>query len=115
MFVNRSEISVQEAKGRAHLGDLESAAELYRSSLAANLSLRNAANYRAQLAATLAAAGDMQQAVAEGAAVLSALEIAKILSPRTLGELRLVRRAAATLRGGDSFNDRYDQAVGAMA
>lgn len=114
-FVNRSEIAVHEAKGHLYLGDPGSAAGLYRTSLEAQLSPRNGAIYRAELAATLAAIGDVTGAVAEGMTVLPALDGGQIASPRTVSELRVVRQAAAQHRSGDEFCARYDQMAGVSA
>lgn len=107
-FVNSSEIAVQEARGRLFLGDSAAASTLYRRSLEATLSDRNSANYRAQLAASLAASGDVTSAVTEGMIVLSALE-GGITSPRTLAVLQPVRRIAALDRRGKDFCAYYDQ------
>lgn len=112
-FVNMSEIGVHEAKGRSYLGDPGSAAELYRRSLDANLSMRNNANYRAQLAAALAASGDLPAAVAEGMAVLPRFSDRSIVSPRTVSELRTVREGASHDRSFRVFCARYDQAMAA--
>ena len=109
-FVTHQEIRVQEAKGRAYLGDQASAIALYRESLNnPNLSPRNRLNYRAQLAAALAIAGDTTAALHEGAAVLPALET-RVASPRTVRELAPVR-AAAEQRGYTDFCARYDKAT----
>ncbi len=106
-FATASEITIHEAKGRSYLGDLDTAAMLYRDSLKeSELSPRNRANYRAQLAATLALRGDATEAISEGLAVLPALE-GQVASPRTITELRPVRRAAQDRRD-DEFRDRYD-------
>lgn len=114
-FVNRSEITVHEAKGRAYLGDPAAAANLYRTSLDEQLSARNGANYRAQLATALAASGDLVGALAEGMSVLPALGEGRITSPRTIAELHGLRRAAATHRGGSEFCACYDRVAGVSA
>jgi hypothetical protein len=63
-FVNSSEIAVAEAKGQMYLGAPEAAVRLYEQSLTDDgLSPRNRVNYRAQLAAALAATGDQAAAV----------------------------------------------------
>ena len=108
-FVNSSEIAVAEAKGQMYLGAPEAAVRLYHQSLTDDgLSPRNRVNYRAQLAAALAATGDKAEAVSEGLAVLPALET-DVASPRTLRELAPVR-AAAEQAGDEEFCVRYDQA-----
>jgi hypothetical protein len=108
-FVSSSEIAVAEAKGQVYLGAPAAAVPLYEQSLAdASLSPRNRANYRAQLAAALAAAGDKIAAISEGLAVLPALET-NVASPRTLRELAPVRRVAEET-GDEEFCARYDQA-----
>lgn len=106
-FATASEITVHEAKGRSYLGDQDAASHLYRASLEEpGLSPRNRVNYRAQLAAALAARGDAAEAISEGLAVLPALE-GQVTSPRTVAELRPVRQAAQN-RKNDEFCDRYD-------
>jgi transcriptional regulator with XRE-family HTH domain len=108
-FVSSSEIAVAEAKGQVYLGAPAAAVPLYEQSLAdASLSPRNRVNYRAQLAAALAAAGDKAAAVSEGLAVLPALET-NVASPRTLRELAPVRSVAEET-GDEEFCVRYDQA-----
>jgi hypothetical protein len=109
-FVNVSEITVHEAKGRLYLGDPTAAAELYRASLEdPELPPRNRVNYHAQLAAALARAGDAAGALREGLAVLPTLE-GPVASPRTLLELMPVRSAAQTA-GAEEFCVRFDQAA----
>jgi hypothetical protein len=82
---------------------------LYEQSLAGDsLSPRNRVNYRAQLAAALAATGDNRAAISEGLAVLPALET-DVASPRTLRELAPVREAAEQA-DDEEFCARYDQA-----
>jgi hypothetical protein len=106
-FATPSEITVHEAKGRSYLGDPDSASTLYRTCLEEpGLPPRNRANYQAQMAATLAASGDAAEAISEALAVLPALE-GKIASPRTIAELRPVRKVAQD-RGDEEFCDRYD-------
>jgi hypothetical protein len=108
-FVTCSEISVAEAKGQMYLGAPHTAVQLYEQSLAGDsLSPRNRVNYRAQLAAALAATGDNRAAISEGLAVLPTLE-ADVASPRTLRELAPVREAAEQA-GDEEFRARYDQA-----
>ncbi|MGH4010104.1 MAG: hypothetical protein ACRDTH_18445 [Pseudonocardiaceae bacterium] len=106
-FVTVSEITVHEAKGRAYLGDLDTASMLYRASLEEpGLSPRNHVNYHAQLAATIAARGDAAEAISEGWAVLPVLEN-QVASPRTIATLRPVRQVAQD-RKDDEFCARYD-------
>ena len=108
-FVTGSEISVAEAKGQMYLGAPHTAVQLYEQSLADDsLSPRNRINYRAQLAAALAATGDNGAAISEGLAVLPALET-DVASPRTLRELAPVREAAEQA-GDEEFCTRYDHA-----
>jgi hypothetical protein len=114
-FVNSSEIEVQEARGRLFLGEPIAAADLFRRSLAATLSDRNSAAYRAHLAAALVASGDTAGAVAEGMVVLPALDKGGVMSPRTLDLLQPVRRAAAGERTGEVFCAHYDRRIGDLA
>jgi len=114
-FVNISEIEVQEARGRLFLGEPVAAADLFRRSLAATLSDRNSAAYRAHLAAALVASGDTAGAVAEGMVVLPALDKGGVMSPRTLDLLQPVRRAAAGERTGEVFCAHYDRRIGDLA
>lgn len=109
-FVNSSEIAVHEAKSRSYLGDSAAASRLYRLSLESTLSPRNAANYRAQLASALVTGGDLTAALEEGMIVLLALED-KIVSPRTVAELRPLRSAVTSERRGEEFKVRFDQAT----
>jgi hypothetical protein len=88
---------------------LASASRLYRSSLDAELGSRNCANYRSQLAAALAAGGDVYGAVTEGMAVLPTLDTGGIVSPRTLAELQPVRLVAAQDPRGEEFCAYYDR------
>jgi transcriptional regulator with XRE-family HTH domain len=113
-FVTPQEISIQEARGRAFLGDHLAAVDLYQESLqGSDLSPRNRANYRAQLSAALATAGDLTQALKEGSAVLPDLE-KRIASPRTAEILRPLRTAAEQM-GVAEFCIRYDRARRDMA
>ena len=110
-FVGPAELRVAEAKGRRYLADPAAAAGLYRASLAEpGLSPRNQANYRAQLAAALADSGDVTAAVAEGLAVLPALE-GQVTSLRTLHELQPVRAAAGDAGDAAEFRGRFDAAA----
>jgi hypothetical protein len=105
-FVRPAEITVHEAKGLVFLGG-DGAATLYRDSLRdEHLSRRNRAVYRAQLAAVLAAGGDVDQAVNEAAAVLDLLD-GPVSSPRTFSLLQPVR-ATAGQAGMEEFCARFD-------
>lgn len=106
-FVTPEEISVHEGMGNTHLRDHGAAAQVYRNSLTADLPPRNAANYRALLAATLAEEGDATEAVREGMAVIPALE-GQVVSPRTLQDLRPAR-IAAEQAGAEEFCVRFDK------
>lgn len=110
-FVTPAEISVHEGIGRTHLAEYAAATRLYQDSLAADLPPRNAANYRSLLAATLAGEGDATEAIRQGLAVLPALE-GKVVSPRTLQDLRPVRVLAEhSGDGAEEFRVRYDKAA----
>lgn len=113
-FVDSSEITALEGRGRSYLGDPCTAAALYQRSLEATLSPRGSAIYRAGLAAALAASGDVTGAVAEGMIVLPALNTGGVMSPRTLARLRPVRQAAARDRRGEDFCAHYDQ-IGSLS
>lgn len=108
-FVNRSEIAVHEARGHWYLGDPSTAVDLYRASLQVELSPRNEAATRANLATALAAAGDFSGAFTEATAVLPALEDGNVRSMRTVKRLRPVRQLAERHSGGADFCDRFDQ------
>lgn len=104
-FFRPGEITAHEARGQELLGD-SNPADLYRESLQdSGLCLRNAVVYRSQLAAALAARGDVGQAVTEASAVLDHLEEA-VSSPRALALLWPVR-AAAEQAGLAEFCARY--------
>jgi transcriptional regulator with XRE-family HTH domain len=112
-FVIPAEITIHEAKGRTYLGDQVAAIGLYQQSLEnPGLSRRNRACYQAQFAAALAGGGEAAGAVAEGLAVLPALE-ETVASPRVLRELRPVRSAAEQV-GAEEFCERYDKAARAV-
>lgn len=111
-FVNHSEITIHEARGRWYLGDPSGAAALYRTSLEADLPLRNGSNYQAALAAALAASGDVSSAISEAMVVLPTLQKGGISSRRTIRRLDLVRRAAANRTTGAEFCERYDEIGG---
>lgn len=107
-FVTPSEIVVHEAKGLRYLAQPALAADLYRTSLRSpDLSLRNRINYRAQLAGTLVALGDLRGALEEGRSVLADLH-GQVVSPRTVAELSTLRRTAPACRD-DEFCALYDK------
>ncbi len=113
-FVTPGEITVHEAKGYRYLGQPAAAVRLYRNSLEdSDLSPRNRANYRAQLAATLATVGDERGAIEQGIEVLKAVQ-GTVASPRTLSEMRNLRALAESL-ADDEFCARYDLATTEMA
>ncbi len=106
-FVSEAEITGHEVRGRAHLGDVDTAAAACRHSLDdPALPPRNRACRRAQLAAMLAKSGNAQGAISEGMAVLPALE-GGVASIRTLNELRPVRDAADRAKA-EEFCARFD-------
>jgi hypothetical protein len=93
-FVTPTEVTAHEATARLSLGQADSAAELFRDVASDGaLDSRNQIFYRAQLARSLCAAGDHAEAVAEGLAVLPALD-GPVRSARTVNVLRSVRRQA---------------------
>ena len=109
-FVNRSEITTHEARGRWNLGNPAAAGELLREmSRQTKHSPRNEGAQRAVLATALAAGGDFVGAFTEGEAVLPALDAGKVRSPRTMKKLRTVRRLADQNSNGADFRERYDQ------
>ena len=114
-FVNSSEIEVQEARGRLFLGEPAAATALFRRSLETAHGDRNSAAYRAQLAAALAASGDITGAVTEGMVVLPTLNQGGVMSPRVLDMLQPVRRAAADNCTGGAFCTHYDRRIGRLA
>ena len=104
-FVTHTEVTAHEATARLSLGQAGSAAELFRD-VASDDSLdsRNQIFYRAQLARSLCLAGDYTEAVAEGLAVLPALD-GPVQSARTMNILRSVRRRTAP---DSEFAVRFD-------
>jgi transcriptional regulator with XRE-family HTH domain len=106
-FVDEAEIVGHEARGRMNLGAPGAAAVLHQASLdEPGLSPRNRACARAQLAAALAATGDVTGAVCEGTAVLPALEDG-LTSARALNYLHPVRVAAERTKA-EEFCARFD-------
>ncbi|MBB5911717.1 transcriptional regulator with XRE-family HTH domain [Nocardia transvalensis] len=106
-FVNPTEVRSHEAKGFGDLGDSRKSADL----LAAGAELeqagtRNAANYRAAWAATLADIGDTDGAVTQGLSVLDDLENS-VSSTRTLRLLAPVRSTVDT-KPDNEFRIRFD-------
>jgi hypothetical protein len=91
-FVTPAEVTAHEAISCLALNHADSAAAMFRDVLDEGvLPARNRALYQAQLAASLAAAGDHKEAVAEGMRVLSVLE-SEVRSARTVKQLRTVRQ-----------------------
>lgn len=105
-FVVPAEVRHHEARGRAYLGDHDEAAAVYRTCAEEQADLRNATNYRAALAATLARSGDTSAAITEGVTVLTSLE-GTVSSWRTLRQLEPILAAATTHRDGEEFHMRY--------
>lgn len=107
-FVVPAEVRYHEARGRAYLGDLDEAARAFHAGAEEQADPRNASNYRAALAATLAHSGDTATAITEGVTVLTSLE-GTVSSWRTLRQLEPVRAAATTHSDGEEFHMRYDK------
>lgn len=107
-FVVPAEVRYHEARGRAYLGDLDEAAAVFHAGAAEQADPRNATNYRAALAATLAHSGDTSTAITEGVTVLTSLE-GTVSSWRTLRQLEPVRAAALTHTDGEEFHVRFDK------
>lgn len=107
-FVVPAEVRYHEARGRAYLGDLDEAAAAFHAGAAEQADPRNATNYRAALAATLAHSGDTTTAIAEGVTVLTSLE-GSVSSWRTLRQLEPVRTAATIHTDGEEFHMRFDK------
>lgn len=113
-FVSHSEITGYEAMARAQLGAPARAAELYQMVLDDTArSPRDQAYYRALLAGTLVQAGDLEQAISHGLAVLPDLGTT-LTSVRVLRELRPVREAAGAADEVE-FCDRFDTAAHALS
>jgi transcriptional regulator with XRE-family HTH domain len=94
-FVTPTEVTAHEAAARLSLGQVGHAAELFRDVASDGaLDSRNRIFYRAQLARSLCAAGDQTEGVAEGLAVLPALD-GPVQSARTMNILRSIRRLTA--------------------
>jgi hypothetical protein len=104
-FVTPTEVAAHEAAARLSLGQAGSAAELFRDVASDGaLGSRNQTFYRAQLARSLCAAGDHTEAVAEGLAVLPALD-GPVQSTRTMNILRSIRWQTAP---DSEFAIRFD-------
>jgi hypothetical protein len=104
-FVTPTEVAAHEATARLSLGQADNATELFRDVASDGaLDSRNQIFYRAQLARSLCATGDHTEAVAEGLAVLPALD-GPVRSARTVNVLRPVRRQAPP---GSEFAVRFD-------
>jgi transcriptional regulator with XRE-family HTH domain len=106
-FVDATEITGVEAMGYLNLGDARRSARLFRQVLAAGLSTRNRVSYGAGLADALLKQGARQDAVAEAAEVLSALE-GGLTSMRCLNRLRIFRQAAGSTAWAPEFCERFD-------
>jgi hypothetical protein len=91
-FVTQAEVTAHEAISWLALNQADNAAMLFREVLDDDvLPARNRALYQAQLATSLAAAGDRKEAIAEGMRVLPTLE-GEVRSARTVNQLRPVRQ-----------------------
>ncbi|MGH3971822.1 MAG: helix-turn-helix domain-containing protein [Pseudonocardiaceae bacterium] len=107
-FIVPAEVRYHEARGRAYLGDLDEAAAVFHAGAEEQTDPRNATNYRAALAATLARSGDTSTAITEGVTVLTSLE-GTVSSWRTLRQLEPVRAAATGHNDGEDFHMRFDK------
>jgi transcriptional regulator with XRE-family HTH domain len=104
-FVTPAEVAAHEAAASLSLGHADSAADLFRDVVSDSaMDSRNKVFYRAQLARSLGAAGDQREAIAEGLAVLPALE-GPVRSARTVNVLRPVRRQTSP---DSEFAIRFD-------
>jgi hypothetical protein len=106
-FMSHNEVRSHEAIGYSDLGDASKSAELFAEIAAERAGQRNAASYRAWLAASLVQLGDTDTAVTEASVVLDRLA-SGISSDRTFRKLEPVRQAATKPSFSD-FRDRYDQ------
>ncbi|WP_162958192.1 hypothetical protein [Nocardia yunnanensis] len=106
-FLCHNEIRYHEACGYAYLGEASRAAELFEQVAAERTGQRNAANYRAWLASSLAEVGNIDDAVSVAADVLDNLGRG-VSSGRTLRVLEPVRAAAVKPRHLE-FQQRYDR------
>ncbi|WP_119726294.1 helix-turn-helix domain-containing protein [Thermomonospora amylolytica] len=108
-FITHSEITGYEATGVRRLGHPDKAIDLYRAVLEdSGRSPRDLAVYRANLAATLCSAGDLDAAMSEGMSVVSSLGT-ELTSVRVLNELRPVRQNAPA--SAEEFRHRFDTAA----
>lgn len=106
-FVSHSEITGHEATARARLGAPDRATQLYHAVLDDTAqSPRDQAFYRALLAGALVQAGDHDQAICHGLAVLPELGTT-LTSVRVLRELSPVREVAGVV-GAEEFCGRFD-------
>ena len=104
-FVTPTEVTAHEALSWMHLGQHAKAAGALRAVLSDDrLPARNRTFYQARLAGVLSAAGDVDEAVNEGVAVLPALE-GPVRSARTVNLLKPVRQSA---RQDSEFAVRFD-------
>jgi transcriptional regulator with XRE-family HTH domain len=94
-FVSPEAVATYVARGHRYRREPETAVEILRTFVSDDgASPWNRANHRAQLAVTLAEAGDADAAVAVGRSVLRVLDNAAISSPRTVTLLEPVNRIA---------------------
>ncbi|MFG1798337.1 helix-turn-helix domain-containing protein [Nocardia sp. NPDC049149] len=108
-FVNSAEVRCHEARGFGELGQFRKSADLSAGLALDQAGVRNAANYRAGWAASLANVGDVNGAVTQGLSVVDDLE-GSVSSTRTLRLLEPVR-VAVDDRLGDEFRERFDELV----
>lgn len=109
-FVVPAEVRYHEARGRAFLGDLNTAATAYQTGAEEQVNPRNTANYRAAFASTLAGMGDVTTSIVEGVTVLDSLE-GNVSSWRSLRQLEPVRSAATNSSEGEEFRTRFDKLI----
>ncbi len=111
--IRQSMITSSEAAGNVHLGAPTQAVRLYESALDdSTLSPRDQAITRSKLAETLAAAGDLHQAISHGLMILPDLGTT-LSSGRVLQQLRPVRDAADGPAAAE-FCERFDAAARAL-
>jgi transcriptional regulator with XRE-family HTH domain len=119
MYISDSEITGYEALGhealsRLHGHAFDKAVDLYRTVLAdPTRTARDQAYYRARMAGALLDQGDLQQAIAEGTALLPLMSGGQMTSTRSLVELQPLR-AAAERAAAEEFCARYDAAAQAL-
>ncbi len=106
-FMCHNEVRYHEACGNAHLGDASKSTELFERVAAERAGQRNAANYRAWFARSLAHVGNITDAITEATDVIASLADG-VSSSRTLRVLEPVR-IAASKPYHSGFRERYDQ------